>query len=64
MTTLVAKAIFIIQLNLGLIIPTDDVDGRVIYSIPSANIEYAYEGEVLEYIQTGTFEYNEDLQGN
>jgi hypothetical protein len=25
-------------------------------------IDYAYKGEILEYIETGTFEYNEDLE--
>jgi hypothetical protein len=40
-------------------VPTDEVDGRTIYSMPEANIEYAYEEELIEYIETKTFEYNE-----
>jgi hypothetical protein len=27
--------------------------------MPEANIEYAYEEELIEYIETKTFEYNE-----
>jgi hypothetical protein len=33
---------FILQLHSGAIIASDDVDGRTIYSVPSAGIEYAY----------------------
>ena len=61
MNLFIAKLIFTLKLYSGVIIPSDDVDGRTIYSIPSAKIEYAYKGEILEYIQTGTFEYNEDI---
>jgi hypothetical protein len=61
MNLFIAKLIFTLKLYSGVIIPSDDVDGRTIYSIPSAKIEYAYKAEILEYIQTGTFEYNEDI---
>jgi hypothetical protein len=27
-------------------------------------VDYAYKAEILEYIETGTFEYNEDLELN
>jgi hypothetical protein len=46
----------------GTVQPIDNVDGRTIYAMPDSNIEYAYEAELIEYIETGTFEYNEDLE--
>jgi len=52
---------FIIKLYSGIIIPTDDVDGRTIYSIPSAGIEYAYQAEIIQYLETGVFTYDETL---
>ena len=52
---------FVLQLHTGVIIPIDDVDGRTIYSMPSANIEYAYKAEIIQYLETGEFEYDEDL---
>ena len=52
---------FVLHLHSGQIIPTDNVDGRTIYSMPSANIEYAYKAEIIQYLETGQFEYNEDL---
>jgi hypothetical protein len=52
---------FILQLHSGAIIASDDVDGRTIYSIPSAGIEYAYKAEIVQYLETGQFDYNEDL---
>lgn len=56
---MVAKLVFTWYLLTGVVVPTDEVDGRTIYSMPKANIEYAYEEELIEYIETGTFEYNE-----
>jgi hypothetical protein len=29
--------------------------------MPSKNIEYAYKEELIKYIETGTFKYDEDL---
>lgn len=52
---------FTLYLWTGIIKPTDKVDGRPIYSMPSAKIEYAYKGELVNYISTGKFIYNEDL---
>lgn len=56
---------FQVFLYIGLIIPSGDVDGREIYDLYTRDCEfvadYAYKGEVLEYLETGTFEYNEDL---
>ena len=56
---MITKLVFTWYLLTGVVVPTDDVDGRTIYSMPEANIEYAYEEELIEYIETGTFEYNE-----
>ncbi len=52
---------FVLQLHSGYIIPTDDVDGRTIYSVPSAGIEYAYKAEIVQYLETGQFSYDETL---
>ena len=50
---------------MGTVIPNGDNDGRHLYELydSDCNIisENAYKGEILEYLQTGTFEYNEDL---
>jgi hypothetical protein len=53
---------FVLQLHSGVIIPSGDVDGRAIYSIPSAGIEYAYKAEIVQYLETGEFSYDEDKQ--
>ena len=52
---------FVLHLHSGLIIPTDNVDGRTMYSVPSAGIEYAYKAEIIQHLETGEFEYDEDL---
>jgi hypothetical protein len=62
MKTLLAKAIFAFLLQTGEIVPTDSVDDRIIYTMTSHCIEYAYEGEIINYIQTGEFVYNEDFK--
>jgi hypothetical protein len=61
MNLLVAKLMFILQLHSGFIVATDDVDGRTIYSVPSKNIEYAYKSEIIDFMQTGVFTYDETL---
>ena len=61
MNLLVAKLMFILHLHSGFIVATDDVDGRTIYSIPSKDIEYAYKSEIIDYMQTGVFTYDETL---
>ena len=61
MHLIIANLMFILQLHSGAIIASDDVDGRTIYSIPSAKIEYAYKAEIVQYLETGQFDYNEDL---
>jgi hypothetical protein len=62
MHLIIANLMFVLQLHSGYIIPTDDVDGRTIYSIPSAGIEYAYKAEIVQYLETGQFKYNEDIE--
>jgi hypothetical protein len=62
MHLLLAHLTFVLQLHTGIIIPTDDVDGRPIYSVPTAGIEYAYKAEIIDYIQTGVFTYDETLK--
>lgn len=57
-----ANLMFTLYLWTGIIKPTDTVDGRTIYSMPKANIEYSYKGELVNYIATGTFGYNEDME--
>lgn len=56
---MVAKLVFTWYLLTGVVVPNGDVDGRTIYTMPKAKIEYAYKEELVEYIETGTFEYNE-----
>lgn len=42
----------------------DEDTGRSMYTImlPDTTIQYAYEAEVKQYIKTGTFTYNDQLQ--
>lgn len=61
MNLLIAQLMFTIQLCSGVIVPSDDVDGRTIYSIPSAQIEYAYKAEIIQYLETGVFVYDETI---
>ena len=61
MHLIIANLMFILQLHSGAIIASDDVDGRTIYSIPSAGIEYAYKAEIVQYLETGQFSYDETL---
>jgi hypothetical protein len=62
MSLLIAHLTFVLQLHSGIIIPMDNIDGRPIYSIPSRGIEYAYKAEILQYMETGVFVYNETLE--
>ena len=61
MNLIVANIMFILHLHSGFIVASDDVDGRTIYSVPSKGIEYAYKAEIIQYLETGTFTYDEDL---
>ena len=59
-----AKLIFMWMLLTGKIVPQEKNQGHQMYYINCKDnkvIEYAYKEEILEYIKTGTFEYNEDL---
>ena len=58
---LFAKFLFMIKLYSGFIVPTSDIDGRIIYSIPSESIEYAYKSEIIQYLETGVFTYDDTL---
>lgn len=55
--------IFRLYMLLGIVKPQDNVDGRTIYTIhtKSTHIEYAYKGEVIQWIRSHQFEYNEDI---
>lgn len=55
------QILFIIKIWCGIIVPTDDVDGRTIYSIPTEGIEYAYKAEIIQYLETGVFKYDDTL---
>jgi hypothetical protein len=46
------------------ITPTEDVDGRQTYTIKQNNyiVEYAYREEILHWIDSGEFVYDETLQ--
>lgn len=57
----IAKIIFTVNIYFGLIVPIDDVDGRTIYAIPSKGIDYAYKSEIIQYLETGTFIYDETI---
>ncbi len=61
MKIIIIHLLFTLNLHTGKIKETGDVDGRPIYSMPSANIEYAYKAEIIQYLKTGTFSYNENL---
>jgi hypothetical protein len=62
MVALLAHISFVLYLHSGVILYTGDVDGRAIYSVPDAGIEYAYKAEIIQYLETGEFDYNEDLE--
>ena len=58
---------FWLMLSAGTVTPDkkENVHDRQTYTLKTAEgkvYEYVYEEEIIEYIQTGTFEYNEDLE--
>lgn len=70
------EIIFLWYLITGTIVFQKDVDGRDTYRINfdeltvitegdkkfiGYTVDYAYKAEILEYIDSGDFEYNEDL---
>jgi hypothetical protein len=58
------KLTFIWYLITGVITPTDNVDGRPVYTIKQGDfvIEYAYRGEILNWIESDKFIYDETLE--
>ena len=49
----------------GTVIYQHDVEGRNTYALffPDGKVvDYAYKAEIIEYIETGTFEYDETLE--
>jgi hypothetical protein len=62
MVALLAHISFVLYLHTGVILYTGDVDGRAIYSVPDAGIEYAYKAEIIQYLETGEFTYDEDIE--
>lgn len=60
-----AKLIFAWYLLTGTVEYQQTMDGHKQYALffkDGKVVDYAYKGEILEYIETGTFEYNEDLE--
>lgn len=62
---MVEQVAFYFMLNIGLIIPSGDVDGRPMYDVYNNECalvaDHAYKGEIVQYIKTKSFMYNEDL---
>jgi hypothetical protein len=61
------KLIFAWMLLTGQVTRTEDHEGHKQYKLnlgDDLRAEYAYKEEVLEFIETGNFEYNEDLVFN
>jgi hypothetical protein len=56
--------LFVIFLQLGVIIPQSENDGRQTYKLSTKDkvYEYVYKEEIINYIKTGKFSYNEDLK--
>lgn len=62
---MITKLIFIIYLFIGVIVPQDEHEGRetyVVFLYDGSCVEYAYRGEIYNWIETGEFEYNEFLE--
>jgi hypothetical protein len=56
--------IFIWYLITGTVVYQQEMDGRNQYALflPDGKVvDYATKAEIMEYIETNTFEYNEDL---
>ena len=59
------KLIFAWYLITGTVEYQQTVDGHKQYALffkDGKVVDYAYKAEILEYIETKTFEYNEDLE--
>lgn len=58
-------ALFVYLLTNGIIKPQDEHEGRqtyIIYTEKGKAIENAYKGEVMYWIETGTFKYDDFLE--
>jgi hypothetical protein len=61
---MIAKAVFVWLLLTGQVKYQQTMNGHKQYALFFKNgtvVDYAYKEEIIEYIQTGDFEYNEDL---
>ena len=61
------KIIFWLMLATGMVLPDkkENIHDRQTYTICCADnktYEFVYIEEIFEYIETGSFEYNEDLE--
>ena len=58
--------LFYFYILVGRVIPMHEQhEGRDVYVLRFKDhtaVEYCYKEEILEYIETGTFEYNEDYE--
>jgi hypothetical protein len=61
MKLVLAKILFALQLKSGIIVPSIEFNGKVIYEIPRDGIQYAYKEEVIQYLRTGVFTYDDTL---
>ena len=59
---IVAKLMLAFHLLVGGITKGEFQDGKKIYTIKEINIEQAYKVEVLRYLKTGIFEYDDTLE--
>ena len=60
-----SKLVFIWFLMNGTITPAGEHEGHKMYTVwfkDGKVIDYAYKGEVINYIETGEFIYDEDLE--
>ena len=58
------EIIFLWYLITGTVVYQQEMDGRNQYALffPDGKVvDYATKAEIMEYIETNTFEYNEDL---
>jgi len=59
------KIVFLWYLLIGTVKYQQTMDGHKQYALffkDGKVVDYAYEAEILEYIKTGTFEYDETLE--
>jgi hypothetical protein len=61
-----SKVIFIWWLLNGTVTPAGEHEGHKMYTLwfneTNQVIDYAYKSEVMNYIETGVFEYNESIE--